>query len=56
MRGAIDDLGMVPHHFDGAQSAPRFQSGPGGSTVALMYEYDHPSVGVLRVRRRLITY
>jgi hypothetical protein len=38
------------------ESAPRFQSGPGGSTVALMYEYDHPSVGVLRVRRRIITY
>jgi len=38
------------------ESAPRFQSGGGTSTVALMYEYDHPSVGVLRVRRRLITY
>ncbi len=38
------------------ESAPRFQSGGGTSKVSLMYEYDNPSLGVLRVKRRIITY
>jgi len=38
------------------ESAPRFQSGGGTAKVVLMYEYDTPSLGVLRVKKRIITY
>ncbi|HEU5058276.1 MAG TPA: hypothetical protein VFU21_17210, partial [Kofleriaceae bacterium] len=39
------------------ETAPAFPSGSGGSSVTyLLYEYNRPSVGNLRVRRRQLTY